>query len=122
MSAAYLKEIEERMKKTLVSLDTAFARIRTGRAHPSILDSVQVSYYGSMMPLNQVANVIVEDARTLTISPWERKMLLEIELRILFQTKAPAKAIQYVRCHLIDSNRTSTFAFGLAAHPIGYDQ
>jgi ribosome recycling factor len=82
MSAAYLKEIEERMKKTLTSLDTAFARIRTGRAHPSILDSVQVSYYGAMMPLNQVANVNVEDARTLAISPWEKKMLVEIERAI----------------------------------------
>lgn len=82
MSAAYLKEVEERMKKTLVSLDTAFARIRTGRAHPSLLDAVQVSYYGSMMPINQVANVIVEDARTLTIAPWEKKMLVEIERAI----------------------------------------
>lgn len=82
MSAAFLKEIEERMKKTLASLDTAFARIRTGRAHPSLLDGIQVNYYGSMMPLNQVANVIVEDARTLTISPWEKKMLTEIEKAI----------------------------------------
>lgn len=82
MSAAFLKEIEDRMKKTLASLDTAFARIRTGRAHPSILDGVQVNYYGSMMPIGQVANVIVEDARTLAISPWEKKMLVEIERAI----------------------------------------
>jgi ribosome recycling factor len=82
MSANFLKDIEERMKKTLVSLDTAFARIRTGRAHASILDGVQVNYYGSMMPLNQVANVVAEDARTLAISPWEKKMLVEIERAI----------------------------------------
>ncbi|MEY4641092.1 MAG: hypothetical protein RLZZ227_1086 [Pseudomonadota bacterium] len=82
MSSAYLKETEERMKKTLVSLDVAFARIRTGRAHTSILDGVQVNYYGSMMPINQVANVNVEDARTLSISPWEKKMLQEIEKAI----------------------------------------
>lgn len=82
MSAAFLKDIEDRMKKTLVSLDTAFARIRTGRAHPSLLDGVQVNYYGSMMPISQVANVIVEDARTLTIAPWEKKMLVEIERAI----------------------------------------
>ncbi len=82
MSASFLKDIEERMKKTLVSLDTAFARIRTGRAHASILDGVQVNYYGSMMPINQVANVIAEDARTLMISPWEKKMLVEIERAI----------------------------------------
>jgi ribosome recycling factor len=78
-----LKDSEERMKKCLVSLDTAFSRIRTGRAHPSILDSVQVSYYGSDMPLGQVANVVVEDARTLMISPWEKKMLSEIEKAIM---------------------------------------
>ncbi len=82
MTANFLKDIEERMKKTLASLDTAFARIRTGRAHTSILDGVQVNYYGSMMPLNQVANVVVEDARTLMISPWEKKMVVEIERAI----------------------------------------
>jgi ribosome recycling factor len=78
-----IKDSEERMKKSLISLDTAFNRIRTGRAHPSILDSVQVSYYGSDMPLQQVANVVVEDARTLSISPWEKKMLAEIEKAIM---------------------------------------
>ena len=78
-----IKDSEERMKKCLISLDTAFSRIRTGRAHPSILDSVQVSYYGSDMPLQQVANVVVEDARTLMISPWEKKMLAEIEKAIM---------------------------------------
>jgi ribosome recycling factor len=83
MISDIMKDSEERMKKCLISLDTAFNRIRTGRAHPSILDSVQVSYYGSEMPLQQVANVIVEDARTLTISPWEKKMLSEIEKAIM---------------------------------------
>jgi ribosome recycling factor len=78
-----LKESEERMKKSVHSLEVAFNKIRTGRAHPGILDSVRVSYYGSEMPIAQVANVIVEDARTLTISPWERKMLQEIERAIM---------------------------------------
>ncbi len=78
-----IKDSEDRMKKCLVSLDTAFNRIRTGRAHPSILDGVQVNYYGSDMPLQQVANVGVEDARTLMISPWEKKMLAEIEKAIM---------------------------------------
>lgn len=78
-----LKESEERMKKSLHSLDVAFNRIRTGRAHPSILDSVRVNYYGSDMPIQQVANVVVEDARTLAISPWEKKMLGEIEKAIM---------------------------------------
>lgn len=77
-----LKESEDRMKKTVHSLEAAFTKIRTGRAHPGILDGVRVSYYGSEMPIGQVANVIVEDARTLTISPWEKKMLQEIERAI----------------------------------------
>lgn len=82
MSAAFQKDVEDKMKKTLVSLDAAFARIRTGRAHPGLLDGIQVNYHGSMMPLNQVANVIVEDARTLTISPWEKKLIQDIEKAI----------------------------------------
>ena len=78
-----MKDAEERMKKSLHSLDIAFNKIRTGRAHPSILDSVRVPYYGSDMPISQVANVIVEDARSLTIAPWEKKMLVEIERAIM---------------------------------------
>jgi ribosome recycling factor len=78
-----LKDSEERMKKSLHSLDIAFNRIRTGRAHPSILDSIQISYYGSNLPIAQVANVVVEDARTLMIAPWEKKMLHEIEKAIM---------------------------------------
>jgi ribosome recycling factor len=57
-----IKDAEERMTKSLASLDDAFKRIRTGRAHPSILDSVMVSYYGTDTPLNQLANVNVEEA------------------------------------------------------------
>lgn len=78
-----LKDSEERMKKSLQSLEIAFNKIRTGRAHPGLLDSVKVHYYGSDMPISQVANVIVEDARTLMISPWEKKMLQEIERAIM---------------------------------------
>ena len=78
-----LKESEERMKKSLHSLDVAFNRIRTGRAHPSILDSVKVNYYGTDTPIQQVANVVVEDARTIMIAPWEKKMLQEIEKAIM---------------------------------------
>lgn len=78
-----LKDSEERMTKSLQSLEAAFNKIRTGRAHPGILDSILVSYYGSDMPIQQVANVIVEDARTLMITPWEKKMLPEIEKAIM---------------------------------------
>jgi len=76
-------DADERMGKTLQSLHAAFARLRTGRASPSLLDGIEVSYYGTDTPLSQVANIIVEDARTLTISPWEKSMLPEIEKAIL---------------------------------------
>ena len=71
------------MDKSLHSLDVAFNKIRTGRAHPSILDSIMVSYYGADTPVQQVANVNVEDARTLAIIPWEKNMLGEIEKAIM---------------------------------------
>ena len=77
------KDAEERMDKTLVVLDAAFAKIRTGRAHPSLLDGVTVAYYGSDTPINQVANITVEDGRTLVISPWEKPMIPEVEKAIL---------------------------------------
>ena len=83
MISKVLKESEERMKKSLHSLEVAFNRIRTGRAHPSILDSVKVNYYGTDTPIQQVANVVVEDARTIMIAPWEKKMLQEIEKAIM---------------------------------------
>lgn len=77
------KEAEARMKKSLEALATAFNKIRTGRAHPSILEGITVDYYGSVTPLSQVANVGVEDARTLTISPWDKGMVQAIEKAIM---------------------------------------
>lgn len=77
------QDAEERMSKTLVSLDAAFAKIRTGRAHPSLLDGISVNYYGSETPLNQVANITVEDGRTLVISPWEKPLIPDVEKAIL---------------------------------------
>jgi len=77
------KDAEARMKKCIESLDVAFKKIRTGRANPSLLDTVRVNYYGSEMPINQVAQVTVEDSRTLSISPWEKQMVTEIEKAIL---------------------------------------
>ncbi|MBJ7538397.1 ribosome recycling factor [Marinomonas transparens] len=78
-----LKDAEERMGKAVSSVESAFKKIRTGRAHPSLLDSIKVNYYGTDTPLNQVANVTVEDARTLGISPWESNLVPEIEKAIL---------------------------------------
>jgi ribosome recycling factor len=77
------KDAEDRMKKAVEVLGHNFNKIRTGRAHPSLLDTIRVSYYGSEMPLSQVANIGVEDARTLTVTPWERNMLPEIERAIM---------------------------------------
>lgn len=76
-------DADERMQKSIASLDVAFKKIRTGRAHPDILDSVQVSYYGSDTPLSQLANVTVEEGRSLIISPWEKPMIGEIEKAIM---------------------------------------
>ena len=76
-------DADERMQKSIASLDIAFKKIRTGRAHPDILDSVQVSYYGSDTPLSQLANVTVEEGRSLIISPWEKPMIGEIEKAIM---------------------------------------
>ena len=77
------KEAQERMGRTLEALDHAFAKIRTGRAHPSILDSVMVSYYGSDTPLRQVANVIAEDSRTLALNVFDKSMIQAVEKAIM---------------------------------------
>ena len=76
-------DADVRMGKSLEALHDAFARIRTGRAHPSLLNSVRVPYYGADTPIQQVATITVEEGRTLVISPWEKKMLPEIEKAIL---------------------------------------
>ena len=77
------KDAENRMKKAVDSLISNFSRIRTGRAHPSLLDGIMVSYYGTDTPLRQIANVNVEDARTLSINPWERNLVPDIEKAIM---------------------------------------
>lgn len=76
------KDAEERMNKSLDSLEHGFAKVRTGRAHPSILNGVMVPYYGSDVPLNQVANIGVEDSRTLLVQPFERTMVAAIDKAI----------------------------------------
>ena len=72
-----------RMGKSIESLKHEFSKIRTGRAHPSLLDQITVSYYGNESSLSQVANIAVEDARALTITPWEKAMVQVIEKAIL---------------------------------------
>lgn len=78
-----LEDANERMGKSLESLQSAFARIRTGRANPALLDAVSVDYYGNPTPLNQVASISVEEGRTLVVSPWEKPLVPAIEKAIL---------------------------------------
>lgn len=77
------QDAEQRMHKAVESVSKAFARIRTGRAHPSILDDVYVEYYGMETPLKQLANVSAEDGRTLAVSPYEKKLAPKIEKAIM---------------------------------------
>ena len=78
-----LEDANERMGKSIDALRNTFGRIRTGRANPALLDGIFVDYYGVKTPLNQVASVSVEDARTLLLAPWERPLVVEIEKAIL---------------------------------------
>lgn len=77
------KDASERMGKSVESLRVELLKIRTGRAHTSLLDHIMVEYYGSDVPLNQVANLGVEDARTLVVSPWEKDMVQKVEKAIM---------------------------------------
>jgi ribosome recycling factor len=77
------KDAAERMAKSVDALSDNLAKLRTGRAHPSLLDHINVSYYGQETPLKQVASVNVEDARTLVIQPWEQAMVKAVEKAIM---------------------------------------
>ncbi len=77
------KDAGSRMAKSVASLRQELTKIRTGRAHTSLLDHITVEYYGSEVPLNQVSNVGVEDSRTLTVTPWEKDMVAKIEKAIM---------------------------------------
>ena len=79
----YLDAAEEKMQMAVEFLDDALARIRAGKASPRILDGILVEYYGSMVPLSNVSTINTPDARTITILPWEKPMLREIEKAIL---------------------------------------
>ncbi len=77
------QDANDRMNKTVLSLENAFSKIRAGRAHPSLLEQIQVDYYGSMVPISQVANISAEDSRTLKVSPWEKDMVAIVEKAIM---------------------------------------
>ncbi len=76
------KACEQKMLKTLEALRVDLAKVRTGRAHTGLLDHIAVDYYGTMMPINQVANVTLVDARTIGVQPWEKKMAQVVEKAI----------------------------------------
>lgn len=96
------KDAEKRMGKSAEALKHELSRLRTGRAHTSLLDHVTVEYYGSEVPLSQVANIGVEDARTLTVTPWERSMVQAVEKAIMTSDLGlnPASAGNVIRVPL----------------------
>jgi ribosome recycling factor len=77
------KDAAKRMDKSVEALRQEMTKLRTGRAHTSLLDHITVEYYGSQVPLGQVSNINVEDSRTLTVSPWEKTMVQAIEKAIM---------------------------------------
>ena len=79
----YLNPAEEKMELAVAYLDESLAHIRAGKANPKIMDGIKVEYYGGMVPVSQVANISVPDARTITITPWEKPMFKEIEKAII---------------------------------------
>lgn len=78
-----IKDAEMRMQKSVEAFKVDISKVRTGRAHPSLLDHVRVDYYGNETPISQVANITVGDSRTLVITPWEKKMIPLIEKAIM---------------------------------------
>jgi len=82
MIAEIKKATEQKMLKSIEALKHDLAKVRTGRAHPGILDHVQVDYYGSPVPINQVANITLIDARTIGVQPWEKPMIAKVEKAI----------------------------------------
>ena len=97
-----IKDAESRMKKSIESLKGDLTKIRTGRAHPSLLEHLTVEYYGSEVPLNQVANISVGDSRTLNVTPWEKPMVPVVEKAIINSDMGlnPATAGEIIRVPL----------------------
>ncbi|MEX3606180.1 MAG: ribosome recycling factor [Burkholderia sp.] len=83
MSHAEVKKgVEQKMQRSIEAFKNDLAKIRTGRAHTGLLDHVQVDYYGSIVPISQVANLMLVDARTISVQPWERSMVAKVEKAI----------------------------------------
>ena len=102
MSTQIPKDAEARMRKSVEALQNELSKIRTGRAHPGLLEHVHVDYYGTEVPLNQAANINVEDARTLMVTPWEKSMVPVVEKAIVGSDLGlnPTSAGQVIRVPL----------------------
>ncbi len=83
MSDAIKSTTESKMKKAIEALQNELAKLRTGRAHPSLLDHIRVPYYGNDVPLSQVASITISDSRTLMVAPWEKSLVQAIEKAIV---------------------------------------
>ena len=83
MIEEFKQDAEQRMTKALEALSVAFNKIRTGRAHPSLLDGLSIDYYGVDTPLSQAASISIEDSRTLSVTPWEKSLVPDIEKAIM---------------------------------------
>ncbi|MBD3608933.1 MAG: ribosome recycling factor, partial [Gammaproteobacteria bacterium] len=96
------KEAESRMGKSFESLKQELKKLRTGRSHPSLLDHITVDYYGTDTPLNQVANISIDDPRTLAVVPWEKTMVQPVEKAIMNSDLGlnPATAGEVIRVPL----------------------
>jgi len=115
------KDARIRMTKSLESLRTELAKIRTGRAHPSLLEHVHVDYYGSNVPISQAASVSVEDARTLTVTPWDKNMVQPIEKAIMTSDLGlnPNTAGTTIRIPLPPLTEERRIALGKVVHQEG---
>ena len=121
MLAEIKKDARIRMNKSLDALRHELAKIRTGRAHPSLLEHVTVDYYGSEVPIGQAASVTVEDARTLSVTPWDKSMVEPIEKAILKSDLGlnPTTAGQVIRIPLPPLTEARRIELGKVVHHEG---
>jgi ribosome recycling factor len=121
MLAEIKKDARIRMNKSLDALRHELAKIRTGRAHPSLLEHVTVDYYGSEVPIGQAASVTVEDARTLSVTPWDKSMVEPIEKAILKSDLGlnPTTAGQVIRIPLPPLTEERRIELGKVVHHEG---
>ena len=115
------KDASIRMSKTVDSLRTELAKIRTGRAHPSLLEHVQVEYYGSNVPISQAANVTIEDSRTLAVTAWDKTMVQTLEKAIMKSDLGlnPVTAGTIIRIPLPPLTEERRVALGKVVHHEG---